>query len=274
MNKIHIPETTAWIKGTEIKINAQDFTVGLSDSGTKFGRVKLVLDWSQPEPASFAYEVAASATGFDELTQDEDINFAAGIWEEVFATYTCTEASISDVVFSMTSLPDAGGSKLIANVESGTASQPYQEGEYIVYGGVLRKVISPIAIGDTITPGSNVEATSTNVSTELFRLNSDSKFMDTSKILFDTGSPSSQIKTGTIPNDSVGFLRFLQGGTNATSLYKLFAPDGTEVCSGYMVVKGNDTASPKRSFLLPYNDWSGYTYYMGIWQILTVYGVK
>lgn len=171
VNKIHVPETTAWIKGTEIKIDDQDVTVGLSDSGTKYGRVILVLDWSTEETAHFEYEIAASASAFRQLIQDEDINFSAGIWEEVFATYTCTEASISNVAFCMSTLQDASGGSLIAGSESGTLStQPYVAGQYLIWNGKLKKATAPIAIGDVLAVGTNLSA-DTTVGNELYALN-------------------------------------------------------------------------------------------------------
>ncbi len=171
VNKIHVPETTAWIKGTEIKIDEQDVTVGLSDSGTKYGRVKLVVDWSTEETAYFEYEIAASTSAFPELVQEDNINFSAGIWEEVFATYTCTEASISDVAYCMSPLQDASGGSLIAGSESGTLStQPYVTGQYIIWNGKLKKVTDPIAIGDTLAVGTNLSA-DTTVGKELYALN-------------------------------------------------------------------------------------------------------
>lgn len=49
----------------------------------------------------------------------------------------------------------------LATVESGTtASQAYTVGDYLVYNGQLCKVISAIAQGDTLTVGTNIEATS------------------------------------------------------------------------------------------------------------------
>lgn len=172
VNKIHVPETTAWIKGTEIKIDEQDVTVGLSDSGTKYGRVLLVVDWSTEETAHFEYEVAASTSAFQELTQEDDINFSGGTWEEVFATYTCTEASISNVAFCMSMLQDANGGALIAGSESGTLStQPYVAGQYLIWNGKLKKATAAIAIGDTLAVGTNLSA-DTTVGSELYALNS------------------------------------------------------------------------------------------------------
>ena len=62
---------------------------------------------------------------------------------------------------------------MFANVEDGaTSSQAYVAGEYVVRNKVLREVIAPIAQGDTITVGTNLSSTGTNVGEELSELNS------------------------------------------------------------------------------------------------------
>ena len=60
----------------------------------------------------------------------------------------------------------------LATVESGTtASQAYTVGDYLVYNGQLCKVISAIAQGDTLTVGTNIEATTSGG--EFKKINSD-----------------------------------------------------------------------------------------------------
>lgn len=59
----------------------------------------------------------------------------------------------------------------LATVEStSTASQAYSVGDYLVYNGILYKVISAINSGETLTPNTNIEATTTGA--ELTSLNS------------------------------------------------------------------------------------------------------
>ena len=58
----------------------------------------------------------------------------------------------------------------LATVEStSTASQAYSVGDYLVYNGILYKVISAINSGETLTPNTNIEATTTGA--ELTSLN-------------------------------------------------------------------------------------------------------
>lgn len=58
----------------------------------------------------------------------------------------------------------------LATVErSSTASKTYAVGDYLVYNGILYKVISEIQSGHTLTPGTNISAT--NAGAELTSLN-------------------------------------------------------------------------------------------------------
>ena len=78
----------------------------------------------------------------------------------------------------------------LATVETGTtASKTYAVGDYLVYNGILYKVISAIGSGETLTPNTNIEATTTGA--ELSSLNNGlSKFLNLGRVMnmstFDT----------------------------------------------------------------------------------------
>lgn len=57
---------------------------------------------------------------------------------------------------------------IVAPVEGATAIANYSVGSYLVHDGTLYRVTKAIATGETITPGSNV--TATTVMAELIRL--------------------------------------------------------------------------------------------------------
>lgn len=98
-NKIHVGAARGFIKGTEVIIEAEDIAVNLSDSGTKNGRLKIVMDLADTDtPIKFESEVAAS---FPALEQDANINYDNGRYEVVFATYKATETTISSVTLVM-----------------------------------------------------------------------------------------------------------------------------------------------------------------------------
>jgi len=64
----------------------------------------------------------------------------------------------------------AGDAELsnVAPIENGKASANYSVGSYLVHAGTLYRVTTAIATGETITPGSNV--TATTVMAEIIRL--------------------------------------------------------------------------------------------------------
>lgn len=98
-NKIHVGAARGFIKGTEVIVEAENIAVNLSDSGTKNGRLKIVMDLADTEtPIKFESEVAAS---FPALEQDANINYDNGRYEVVFATYKATETTISSVALVM-----------------------------------------------------------------------------------------------------------------------------------------------------------------------------
>ena len=98
-NKIHVGTARGFIKGTEVIIEAEDIAVELSDSGTKNGRLKIVMDLADTEtPIKFESEVASSLPA---LAQDANINYDNGRYEVAFATYKATETTISDVALVM-----------------------------------------------------------------------------------------------------------------------------------------------------------------------------
>jgi len=59
----------------------------------------------------------------------------------------------------------------VATIETSPAVAAHDAGEYIFYNGQMYKVITAIAVGETLTVDTNIEATS--VGTELTQLNND-----------------------------------------------------------------------------------------------------
>ena len=85
-----------------------------------------------------------------------------------------TWGSITGTLSDQTDLQNALNAKAntstLATVEStSTASQAYAVGDYLVYNGILYKVISAINSGETLTPNTNIEATTAGA--ELTSLN-------------------------------------------------------------------------------------------------------
>ena len=90
----------------------------------------------------------------------------------------------------------------IADIEaSSIASQAYEKGDYLIYAGQFYKVTAPIAIGDSLTVGTNIEAT--NVGNEISNIESGSKIRmtfgeDFAGLTF-TLTDGSETITGTVP---------------------------------------------------------------------------
>lgn len=87
----------------------------------------------------------------------------SGTWGYISGTLT----DQTDLVAALNAKADTS---TLATVEStSTASQAYAVGDYLVYNGILYKVISAINSGETLTPNTNIEATTTGA--ELTSLN-------------------------------------------------------------------------------------------------------
>lgn len=141
-NKIHVGAARGFIKGTEVIVEAEDIAVNLSDSGTKNGRLKIVMDLADTEtPIKFESEVAAS---FPALEQDANINYDNGRYEVVFATYKATETTISSVALVMPTMQSVKA-KIQGINQSLTWKQVKTEGKYFDFSNINYKEIHIIA---------------------------------------------------------------------------------------------------------------------------------
>lgn len=157
-NKIHVGAARGFIKGTEVIVEAEDIAVNLSDSGTKNGRLKIVMDLADTEtPIKFESEVAAS---FPALEQDANINYDNGRYEVVFATYKATETTISSVALVMPTMQSVkakiqGINQSLANIKTPTEGSK----GILVTGGQLKKdylLIYTITTTDALYSGANL----------------------------------------------------------------------------------------------------------------------
>ena len=94
-NTLHITSGWGIILGRLFTINAEDINVEVSASGTVNGRLKLVIDLSNPDtPISFASEARSSLPA---LTQ-EDLNNGGYVYEFALATYDIDELNATNIV--------------------------------------------------------------------------------------------------------------------------------------------------------------------------------
>ena len=143
-NKIHVGAARGFIKGTEVIVEAEDIAVNLSDSGTKNGRLKIVMDLADTEtPIKFESEVAAS---FPALEQDANINYDNGRYEVVFATYKATETTISSVALVMPAMQSVkakmqGITQSLIKLNEGIFKEPIQINYIYNYTSEVQKVL-------------------------------------------------------------------------------------------------------------------------------------
>lgn len=94
-NTLHITSGWGIILGRLFTINAEDINVETSASGTVNGRLKMVIDLSNPDtPISFASEARSSLPA---LTQ-EDLNNGGFVYEYALATYSIDELNATNIV--------------------------------------------------------------------------------------------------------------------------------------------------------------------------------
>lgn len=111
-----------------------------------------------------------------------------------------TWGSITGTLSDQTDLQNALNAKAntstLATVESTTtASKAYAVGDYLVYNGILYKVISAIDSGETLTPNTNIEATTAGA--ELTSLNNGLA----APLLWTNPSPSTNFSPQTLSID-------------------------------------------------------------------------
>lgn len=142
-------------------------------------------------------------------------------------TWGYISGTLTDQTDLVAALDAKANTSTLATVEStSTASQAYSVGDYLVYNGILYKVISAINSGETLTPNTNIEATTTGA--ELTSLNNGLTFK---KILNNAAvSSTSYTLSDSIENYSevIVFLR-----TNNYRMTTLSIPVDIIVSAGY-----------------------------------------
>lgn len=142
-------------------------------------------------------------------------------------TWGYISGTLTDQTDLVAALDAKANTSTLTTVEStSTASQAYSVGDYLVYNGILYKVISAINSGETLTPNTNIEATTTGA--ELTSLN---KGLTFKKILNNAAvSSTSYTLSDSIENYSevIVFLR-----TNNYRMKTLSIPVDIIVSAGY-----------------------------------------
>ena len=159
-NKIHVGAARGFIKGTEVIIEAEDIAVNLSDSGTKNGRLKIVMDLADTEtPIKFESEVAAS---FPALEQDANINYDNGRYEVVFATYKTTETTISSVTLVMPTMQSVKAKIQGINQSLENCLKSVSDGKKTVANAITAQGVNTAADAEFATMAANIGTAGAN----------------------------------------------------------------------------------------------------------------
>jgi len=90
---------------------------------------------------------------------DDKANLVAPAFTGNATAQTIGITAVSDRIATTLFTQKLLGSLIAPLQESNKATKNYEVGEYLIFGGVLYKVTTAIAANGTITPGTNVEAT-------------------------------------------------------------------------------------------------------------------
>jgi hypothetical protein len=155
------------ICGRDFTAEAQTVAVELpeDDAGTT-GYIYVEIDTSSDDVITIGTALAPFTPTY------EDLNTNGAVAQMIIAEYVASSVAITSLtpVYVMAS----SGSVLpgsVATVEVSPAVANHSVGDFILYGGQLYSVTAAISIGETLTPGTNISATSAG--SELTSLKSD-----------------------------------------------------------------------------------------------------
>ena len=142
------------ISETDLPIFEQLVSDAQTAANTASAAASSVASIVPASPGSARQVLTKTATGAD--------------WEDL--QWGQITGALTDQTDLASALDAKADKTMLAPVEStSTASQAYAVGDYLVYNGILHKVISAINSGETLTPNTNIEATTAGA--ELISLN-------------------------------------------------------------------------------------------------------
>ena len=143
-------------------------------------------------------------------------------------TWGYISGTLTDQTDLVAALDAKANTSTLATVEStSTASQAYSVGDYLVYNGILYKVISAINSGETLTPNTNIEATTTGA--ELTSLNNGLTKALSLNLLWQDTNPPTSLSPKTVSVDCSKYSLFMLVSHN-------YEAAGTSV---FFIFKGN-----------------------------------
>lgn len=155
-NNIQISAIYGDLCGRDFTIEQTVLAVTLPEGDTEStGYIYVEIDTSSDDVITLNSALAPFTPTY------EDINTNGAVAQMILAEYTASAVAVQTVtpVYKIVS----AGSVLpgsVATVETSPAKLNHSAGEYILYGGQLYKVTASISAGQSLTPGTNITATS------------------------------------------------------------------------------------------------------------------
>lgn len=144
------------ICGRDFTAEAQTVAVELpeDDAGTT-GYIYVEIDTSSDDVITIGTALAPFTPTY------EDLNTNGAVAQMIIAEYVASSVAITSLTPNY--VMATSGSVLpgsVATVETSPAVANHSVGEFILYGGQLYSVTAAISVGETLTPGTNISATS------------------------------------------------------------------------------------------------------------------
>jgi hypothetical protein len=162
-NNVQIGTIYGDLCGRDFTIEQQTVAVALPEGeGETTGYIFVEIDTSAETPLSVGSALAPFTPTY------EDVNVNGAVAQMIIAEYTASAVAVTSITAKYSRV-SAGGIGSLAMIESSPATANHSAGSYLVYDGVLYKVRSAIAAGETLVPGTNITATTAGA--ELTSLN-------------------------------------------------------------------------------------------------------
>ena len=176
-------------------LSTEDFTTAEKTklAGIAAGaEVNVQSNWNEADSTSDAFIQNKPSIPAKTSDLQNDSGFITGVsWGAIGGTLadqtdlndelTALNAGLSSANNAITALSES-----VAPIETGTATQPYAVGDYLLLNGQFCKVTAAIATGETITVGTNVAETS--VGDEISSLNSNKTSLYTGILYFNSST--------------------------------------------------------------------------------------
>ena len=213
------------ICGRDFTAEAQTVAVELpeDDAGTT-GYIYVEIDTSSDDVITIGTALAPFTPTY------EDLNTNGAVAQMIIAEYVASSVAITSLTPNY--VMATSGSVLpgsVATVETSPAVANHSVGEFILYGGQLYSVTAAISVGESLTPGTNISATSagaelSTLKNGLTTMNGDYKKLTktgtTCTLTFPTGGRYAVLESCNGAQSMAGFLVTVYGN-GATHILEL-----------------------------------------------------